>query len=568
MSIVSIQEISKSFGGRRIFGPITWSIHAEARIGLVGANGAGKSTLLRMIAGLEQLDEGLIVRRKGLKTAYLRQEVGGDERSVLGSVLANRPDIAQLEARLEEIERRLADPEVVCDADRLATLLDEQARALERWQESGGPQVHNRAVGFLRTLGIADEDFQAPTSILSGGQRKLVALAGCLLQEPDLLLLDEPDTHLDLAHKALLETLIRDFAGAVIIISHDRYLLDETITSIAELEGGQLNAWEGNYSAFAVAKEIALLRQQELYVAQQKEIARLEEAITRFKLWASIVVNERHARQARVKQRQIDRMDKVDRPVLERKQMSLRFRPAQRGGQKAVELRDVGLAFGDNLILLGLDHTITRGERVGIVGPNGAGKTVLGRLLIGALEPTYGEVWRGPSVDIGYYAQGSETLDPDATLVEVIRNTKPMYEDQAVAFLGTFLFPYRMVDQRVRDLSGGERSRLQLARLMLQAPNCLLLDEPTNHLDIASAEVLESALAEYSGTVIVISHDRYFLDRVVDRIVEVKDGGITLYAGGYSAYVQEQARRTAPAPVRLEQAPKQAPKQRVPAGRR
>jgi ATP-binding cassette, subfamily F, member 3 len=190
MSIVSIQGISKSFGGRRIFGPITWSIHAEARVGLVGANGAGKSTLLRMIAGLEQLDEGLIVRRKGLKTAYLRQEVVGDERSVLGSVLANRPDIAQLEARLEAIERRLADPEVVCDDDRLATLLDEQARALERWQESGGPQVHNRAVGFLRTLGIADEDFQAPTSILSGGQRKLVALAGCLLQEPDLLLLD------------------------------------------------------------------------------------------------------------------------------------------------------------------------------------------------------------------------------------------------------------------------------------------------------------------------------------------------------------------------------------------
>ncbi len=233
------------------------------------------------------------------------------------------------------------------------------------------------------------------------------------------------------------------------------------------MKNRELRVWEGNYSAYAVAKEIGLLRQQELFVSQQKEIARLEEAIARFKLWASITVNERHARQARVKQRQIDRMDKVERPVLQRKQMSLRLNPHQRGGQKVVELRDAGMAFDDNLILLGLDHTITNGERVGIVGPNGAGKSVLGKLLMGQLTPTYGEVWRGPSIDIGYYAQGSETLDPNATLVETIRAVKPMYEDQAVAFLGSFLFPYRVVTQKVRTLSGGERSRLQLARLML-----------------------------------------------------------------------------------------------------
>ena len=545
MTIVSVQGISKSFGGRPIIEPIDWTIDAAARIGLVGPNGAGKSTLLRMIAGSEASDRGLIVKRRGLRCAYLPQEVAGDDRAVLETVVAQRPDVARLEAELQTIEHELAAPEAAGDGDRLQALLDAQAHVLERMEQAGAARVRNEAVGHLRALGIEDGDFDTPTRLLSGGQRKLVALAGCLLQQPELLLLDEPDTHLDLQRKALLEAMIRSFSGAVVLISHDRYLLDETVTAIAELEDRMLRIWEGNYSAYAVSKEVALLRQQELYVTQQKEIARLEEAIARFKLWASMVVDERHIKQARNKQRQIDKMDKVDRPVLQRKQMSLRLRPAQRGGQKAIELRDAGMAFGDDLILLGLDHTFVRGERVGIVGPNGSGKTVLGKLLIGQLEPTYGEVWRGPSIDVGYYAQGHETLDMRATVLETVRAARPMYEDQAVAFLGSFLFTYRMVDQRVASLSGGERSRLQLARLMLQGANCLVLDEPTNHLDIASAEVLERALAEYDGTVIVISHDRYFLDRVVDRIVEVSDGGIALYSGGYSDYLEQKARRRA-----------------------
>lgn len=541
MTIVGLQAVGKSFGGRRLIEGVDWTIEAQARVGLVGANGTGKSTLLRMIAGLEEADAGLIVRRRGLRSAYLRQEVPGDETGVLASVLAMRADVAAIEARLATIETQLATPEVVHNAERLSQVLDAQTAALEQWERLGGPRIRNEAIGHLRALGISDDDFDTPTRLLSGGQRKLVALAGCLLHQPELLLLDEPDTHLDLAHKAQLEALIRSFGGAVVIVSHDRYLLDETVTSIVELEDRRLQVWEGNYSAYAVAKEIALLRQQELYVTQQKEIARLEAAIARFKLWASIVVDQRHIKQARNKQRQIDRMDKVDRPVLERKRMGLQLQAAQRGGQKALDLRDVGLAFGDELILLGLSHTIWRGERVGIVGANGAGKSVLGRLLTGQLMPTYGEVWRGPSIDLGYYAQGHETLDMEATLVETIRAAKPMYEEQAVALLGTFLFPYQMVQQRVKFLSGGERSRLQLARLMLGGANCLVLDEPTNHLDIASAEVLESALASYTGTVVVISHDRYFLDRVVDRTIEIEAGAITLFAGGYSAYLEQKA---------------------------
>jgi ATP-binding cassette subfamily F protein 3 len=548
MTIVSLQGITKSFGGRLLIEPLSWTIEEQARVGLVGINGTGKSTLLRMIAGLEDPDDGLVVWRRGARRAYLPQHVVGNDVAVLASVLAMRPDLAALEEQLQTIEAALALPETIADTDQMTALLDRQAMLLERFEALGGARVHNEAVGYLRAVGITDADFDTPTRLLSGGQRKLVALAGCLVQQPDLLLLDEPDTHLDLQHKAQLEALIRRFAGAVVIVSHDRYLLDETVTTIVELENRQLHVWEGNYSAYAVAKELALLRQQELYVAQQKEIARLEAAIVRFKLWASIVVDERHIKQARNKQRQIDRMEKVERPVLERKQMSLRLQAAQRGGQKALELRDVGMAFGDELILLGLSHTFWRGERVGIVGHNGSGKSVLARLLTGQLEPTYGEVWRGPSIDLGYYAQGHETLDLQTTPLQVVRAAKPMYEDQAVAFLGTFLFPYRMVQQPISSLSGGERSRLQLAKLMLSRANCLVLDEPTNHLDIASAEVLEQALASYEGTLIVISHDRYFLDRVVDRIVEVEDGSITLFEGGYSAYL-EHKQRSVPAPA-------------------
>ncbi len=549
MTSVSLQGITKSFGGRLLFEPINWSIGSDARSGLVGANGTGKSTLLRVIGGYEPADDGYIVRRRGLRCAYLAQEVAGDERGVLATVLAARPDITAVEADLALVEAELTLPEVLAEATQLTAVLDRQARLLEELELLGAPRIRNAAVGYLRTLKLDDASFDVPTRQLSGGQRKLVALAGCLIQQPDLLLLDEPDTHLDLEHKAQLETLIRDFGGAVVIVSHDRYLLDETVTTIVELEDRRLQVWEGNYSAFAVAKEIALLRQQELFVAQQKEITRLEAAIVRFKTWASIVVNERHIKQAHNKQRQIDRMEKVKRPVLERKQMGLQLQPAQRGGQKALELRDVSLAFGEQIVLLGLSHTFWRGERVGVVGANGAGKTVLGQLLTGQLQPTDGEVWRGPSIHVGYYAQGHETLDLDATPLETIRSARPMYGEQATAFLGTFLFPYRMVNQKVSALSGGERSRLQLARLMLSGANCLVLDEPTNHLDIASAEVLEAALARYSGTIIVISHDRYFLDRVVDRVVEVDDGGLALYEGGYSAFVEQKARRHARVPI-------------------
>jgi ATP-binding cassette subfamily F protein 3 len=326
-------------------------------------------------------------------------------------------------------------------------------------------------------------------------------------------------------------------------------LLDETVSQIAELDGGRIKQWPGNYSAYAMARELALARQQQLYSAQQQEIERLEEAIRRFKHWAHITVNERHIRQARVKQRQIDQMDKVDRPVLERRKMGLRLRSEARGGQKVFEVGGVTMAFDGNAILRDIDLTVRRGERVGIVGPNGAGKTVLARVLTCQLEPTRGEVWSGPSIEVGYFAQGQENLPPEQSPLELIRLAKPLSEGEAVSLLLRFLFTYEQIRQRVSSLSGGERSRLQLMLLMLGGANCLVLDEPTNHLDIDSAEVLEGALEQYDGTVIVISHDRYFLDRIADRMIEIADGRLEQYEGGYSALLH--TRGSLPLPVQL-----------------
>jgi ATP-binding cassette, subfamily F, member 3 len=558
MIIADLSELARVHGGRTIFTGLSWTIQAGEKIGLVGPNGVGKSSLLKSIAGVEPPEGGQITFRRHARVAYLPQEYAGEpERPVLAELLAGRADIAALEARIAALEAQLADPALAADMDALSAVLDEHARLLDRYGDLGGPALQGRAEALLRQLRLDEAHWQRPMRLLSGGQRKLVGLARCLLAEPELLLLDEPDNHLDMERKALLEEVVGEFRGAVVLISHDRYLLDETVNLIVELEpaagGARLKRYEGNYSAYVAEKQLALLKQQADFVAQQKEIARLEAAVARFKLWASMVVNERHIKQARNKQRQIDRMDKVERPVLERRRMALEFRPQARGGAKAVELRRVDKAFGAQIVLLDATALVQNGERIGVVGPNGAGKSVLLRLIGGLLAPDGGEVWVGPSISSGYYAQHHETLDMRQTPIAALRALRPMTEGEAVAKLGRFLIPYDAATQPIAKLSGGEKSRVQLARLMLSGANCLLLDEPTNNLDIPSAEVLEAALEEFPGTVIVVSHDRYFLDRVADRIFEVDDGALRVYAGGYSFYREQRERAAQPqaAPVRI-----------------
>jgi ATP-binding cassette, subfamily F, member 3 len=533
--LLSARGLEKSFGGRLILNGLDLELADGMRVGVLGPNGGGKSTLLAMLAGLEEPDGGTVTRRRGLVHAFLPQHVPGDERTPLAWVRAARPELAELEDQLHAVERRLADPALAHDLDAMARALAHQERLLAQWSEQGGDRAEGEARTLLDDLGVPDDALELPTSELSGGQRKLVALSACLARRPQVLMLDEPEAHLDMHRRDQLERLVDDFDGAVLMVSHDRHLLDACVGAIAELDRGRIRIWPGGYSAYAVARQLELEKQRQQYVTQQKEIARLEEAIRRFRHWAHITEDKRHATRARVKQMQIDKMEKVERPVLERRKMGLAFRSGVRGGQRVIALEDVDVAFDpDDPVLLDVELVIARGERVCVVGPNGAGKTALLRTLGGTLEPAGGERWIGSGIEVGYLSQAAAGLPQDAAVIDVLRAGRSIAEDAAVRRLMTFLFDYEQVRRPVRTLSGGERTRLAFLLLMEDAPNCLLLDEPTNHLDIDSIEVLENALEHYDGTVVAVSHDRYFLDRIADRIVVVADGTAHAYEGGWS----------------------------------
>jgi ATP-binding cassette subfamily F protein 3 len=521
----SMRGIVKEFGGRRVLDGLDLEVGARGRVGLVGANGAGKSTILKLLAGLEEPDAGTVALRRGATVAFLPQMVGGDDRTVLDTVRAAVPAAAALHAELAEVERALADPALADDLPRMTRLLERQLRLVE---DVGAQTVDGDAVRLLRDLGLDDGSFGRPTREMSGGERKLVALAACLVRKPDLLLLDEPEAHLDMARRALLEELVAEVEGAVVVVSHDRYLLDEVVTQIAELEHGRVRIWQGGHSAYTVARELALVRQGQVYAAQQKEIARMEAAMNRFQQWANNTLDKRFKTRALNMQRRIDRIDQVDRPVFERRRMALELRPGARGGERVVALRDAEF----DPVLVGVDLEVARGERIGIVGPNGAGKSVLLKLLAGELALSSGERWAGPSIVFDHLTQAVDELPDDLSAIDVVRATGPMTEDTAVRKLMGFLFDYEQVRRPVSAMSGGERTRLRCLTMMLGGANCLLLDEPTNHLDIEAAETLEKALEQFDGTVIAVSHDRYFLDRIADRIVAVADLEVKTYNAG------------------------------------
>jgi ATP-binding cassette subfamily F protein 3 len=548
MIAVNLDRTTVTYVTEPVFESLSWEIHDDRIVGLVGPNGCGKSTLLKLVAGELTSDTGFAVRKKGLTIGYLHQDPQLEPgRTVWQETLSASTVLIRIEADLALIEEQLADPEVYGDESALTQTLERQARLLDEYERLGGPSYEGRVRSTLRSLGFSEGDLDLPVGVLSGGQKKLVGLAKLLVTQPSLLLLDEPDNHLDLEGKAFLEKLIGEYKGAVIIVSHDRYLLDQVVDEIVELEDGRLAFYPGTYSEYTIEKQLRLLRQQRQYEAQQKEIARIEASIARFEEWASRVVNERHARQARSRKRMLERMDKIEKPISERRRMGLELN-GWRGSNKVLEITDLDKVFpatsgsGEDIILAGLDLLIWRGERVGLVGPNGAGKSLLFRLILGQEKPTGGEIKIGPSVKASYYAQEHETLDYERTLIETVRHAAAMSENAAVSFLGRFLFTYDQARGLVGNLSGGERSRLQMALLMLSGANFLLLDEPTNNLDIQSAEVLEAALAEFEGTVLVISHDRYFLDRVVDRIVELDESTLTAYIGGFSDYQAAKAK--------------------------
>lgn len=543
MISIAITHASLVLGARAIFRDLSWEIQDRQRIGLIGPNGAGKSSLFKLIIGEYSPEPGgSITVAKGVTVGYLPQQPELDlDLTAYEAALQGNPRYSEILEELERIEQQLGEPDVYNNAAILSRYLDRQQILLDEYASLGGDGYPERVQELLLGLGLTEGDFQQQLGAMSGGQKKLVGLARLLMQRPPVLLLDEPDNHLDLAGKYFLEKLIQDYEGSVVIVSHDRYLLDAVVTHIAELEDGKLVVYEGDYSGYVIDKQERLARQEELYWVQQRSIARLEASIKRLMYWAKQFDNEKFAYRAQSMQNRLNKMDRIERPVRVRRKMGFEIN-GWRGSNKVLELCNLGKTFstkyGDLEVLSGIDLLIRHGERVGLIGSNGAGKSVLLRLILGVEEPTTGTVAIGPSVKLGYYAQEHETLDFNQTLIDAVRYAGEMSESNAVAFLLRYLFSYSQSRQKIGTLSGGERSRLQLALLVLSGANFLLLDEPTNNLDIASAEVLEDALEDFEGTVLVISHDRYFLDRTVDKILLLENGSLSQYDGTYSDYVR------------------------------
>lgn len=539
--LINLDKVGMSLAGKAIFDALSWEIQDRQRIGLVGPNGAGKSTLLKLVTGELTAVSGNIFRASGLTMGRLEQEpVLADGRTVLQEVQTAVPQMAQVEAELSRLEAQMGETAVYENPARLEKVMAAHERLLHQYEQLDGASYQARVRETLSRLGFDEVQWATPTHLLSGGQKKLVLLAKLLLLRPQLLLLDEPDNHLDLDAKRHLEQIIHAYPGCVVIISHDRYLLDEVVSHVAELENGRLTLYHGNYTAYANERELRRLRQQQMYAAQQKEIARIEAAIARFELWASQVVNERHIRQANSRRKMLEKMDKVEK-VAEQRRMSLNL-DGWRGSNKVIELRDVTRELDNGRLIFNRLHaTLWHGERVGLVGENGVGKSFLLKQLLAPETVTAGQIVIGPSTTIGYYAQEHQTLDYSRDLITEIRQSAPLSREAAVAFLHRFLYSYDQMQQPIAKLSGGERSRLQLAKLVLMKPNLLLLDEPTNNLDIASIEVLEATLAEFNGTLLVVSHDRYFLDQVVDRVLELANGRFNEYDGGYTDYLAQRA---------------------------
>lgn len=514
----------------------------------MGANGSGKSTLLRMIAGELKSDRGFANSRGKITIGNLHQEPKFTPGFTLWQeALTASARIKEIERAIVDAENQMGDPLVFENENNLSSIIEQHAQLLEQYTQIGGPGYEGQLRSILLNLGFDEAEFELSTDVLSGGQKKLLGLAKLLVTRPDLLLLDEPDNHLDIEGKTFLEKYIRDHQGGVVIVSHDRYLLDVVADEIAEIENGKLSVYPGNYSEYAFEKELRLQRQLRQFNVQQKEINRLQQSADRLLIWGRSKDNEKLIIRAKSILKRIDRIDKIEKPIIDSKKMGLHL-SGWRGSNKVLEIVDLNKSFQSKdgtihtSILKGLDVTIWHGERIGLVGPNGAGKSLLFRHILGQEEYDSGQIKLGPSIKYAYYSQEHETIDYNSTLIDIIRQAKAFSEGAAVNHLGRFLFTYEQARSPASNLSGGERSRLQLALIMLSGANFLLLDEPTNNLDIPSAEVLEDVFSEFEGTVLTISHDRYFLDRVATRIIELENGKLIDYPGSYGEYQTAKAK--------------------------
>jgi len=525
--MLQLRNVIKDFADRRIFNRVDWHIRPADRIGLCGENGAGKTTLLKMLAGLVSCDDGEIQVAKGTTFGYLPQD-GLEHKgaALFDEVRSALSDLLAMEVEIRRLEEAIATDHHQADMDRYAELQ-------ETFRQRGGYEMETEIAKVLRGLGFAEDEWRKPCDHFSGGWQMRIALAKLLLQRPNLLLLDEPTNHLDLPARDWLEDYLKSYPHAVVLVSHDRYFLDQVVGRIVEVWNGSLTEYPGNYSKYLEERHRRVSALLEAKRRQDEEIAKIEAFISRFRYQA----NKASLVQSRVKQ--LEKIERIEVPP-QRKKIAFRFPDPPKGGRTAIEVRSGCQRYGDLTVLDGIDLTVEKGERVALVGANGAGKSTLMRLLAGAEAPKSGERIEGHNLHLAYFAQDqAKVLDPTKTVLQQITDSAPFDMVPRVRdILGTFLFSGDEVNKPVSVLSGGERNRLALAILLLRPANLLLLDEPTNHLDLASKEVLLDALKGYQGTLVFVSHDRYFVDALATRVIEVGGGKATSYFGNYEDFLR------------------------------
>lgn len=539
MIVLSCNNISKAYIVDNIIENISFTINDNEKIGLIGLNGAGKTTLFNVLTGELDYDGGEIVIPKNKKISYLKQNTKIEsDNTIYEEMLTMFDDVLTMEKELRELEIEISKFTEHDEDGMLVSLMDKYTHLNEKFLELDGFSYKSHIRGVLKGLSFNEEDFDKPINILSGGQKTRVMLAKLLLERADILLLDEPTNHLDIEAIAWLEKYLNSFNGAVIIISHDRYFLDNIVNKIMLLENKSIKMYKGNYSEFMTKRKIEIEQAIKKFEEYEKEIERQEEIITRLHAYGS----KRNIRQAFSRQKTLDKIKKSERPNYENKKLKLRFSPKLRSGLDIVSVENLSKSFDDNIIFNDISFKGYRGEKIGIIGPNGIGKSTLLKIIIGKIESSSGAVKTGHFVNVGYYDQEQTHLNIDNTVIDEIWDDNPKFNYYDVrSLLAQFLFTGDDLFKIIADLSGGEKGRLSLLKLMLSEANFLLMDEPTNHLDIDSKEVLEDALTNYDGTVLVVSHDRYFLNKICTKIIDMTKEGLTEYLGNYDYYLEKKA---------------------------
>lgn len=532
--ILSCQNISKAFGENQILANASFIIEDYEKAAIVGINGTGKSTLLKIIVGDLEPDGGQVITAKGKTLGYLAQHQNVDsDRTIYEELLTIKQDILDMEKQLRQIEGEMKHKE----GSELEALLDNYTKLNHAFESANGYAYKSELIGVLTGLGFSEEDYERPVNTLSGGQKTRVSLGKLLLTKPDILLLDEPTNHLDMESIAWLETFLLNYSGAVVVVSHDRYFINKIVTKVIEVDQGKVSTFNGNYSDYAQKKEMLRKAAYNAYANQQREIKHQEEVIAKLRSFN----REKSIKRAESREKMLEKMDVVEKPTEVNSQMKLTLEPDCVSGNDVLSVSGLSKSFESLTLFDDISFEIKRGERVALIGNNGTGKTTILKIITGLMEAEKGQIKTGANVHIGYYDQEHNILNPEKTLFEEISDAYPDLNHTKIRnVLAAFLFTGFDVYRQIKELSGGERGRVSLAKLMLSEANFLILDEPTNHLDIDSKEILENALNSYTGTVLYVSHDRYFINKTATRIIDLNQKQLINYIGNYDYYLEKK----------------------------